>query len=539
MKKDILFQDEFRRKVLSGVDQLADTVKITIGPGGRNVILHRKAGVQGTSWSDRALPGASVISTNDGSTIAAAIVLEDPAENMGAQLIAEACAKTNDAAGDGTTTAAILAQEMIRSGFRLTAAGADPVELSRGIAIAGRIVKSELQRMAVSISTQEQIAQVASVSCQDPEIGRIIGEALFRIGPEGVITVDDVVSSFETTLDVQEGIVFEKGYLHPQMVTDPKKQIAELHNAFILITDHKIESSRDIIDLLIEVAEAESELLIIAEAVDTEPMGILLRNKAEADFLTIAVNPPMYGEGRDWRLEDLAIQTGGTFISSKLGKTLKETHRSDLGRAEYIKVSRRQTVIMGAKGDPQEIEERVKMLRHLAETTDYEFNRKRYKERLAKFVSGVAVITPGGRTELEVFEKRMRIEDAVNAARHAWSSGVLPGGGTAFIDAIPALDRFIGTLAGSVKFGAQIVRNAISKPLWQIAVNSGISGDRAVEQVAQAAPGIGLNAQTQKYEHMMNAGIMDPFLVTAMAFDTAISVSMTLLTAQAGVTDKS
>ncbi len=535
MSRDLSYNETLRKKILAGVDKLADTIKLTLGPKGRNVILYRKPDLQGAKWSDAPQPGAPAFVTNDGVTIAQSIILDDPLENMGAQLIVEAAEKTNELAGDGTTTASLLTQSIIREGYHMMAAGVNPIALRRGIEKAESVVLNELKSMAVPVNTEAELAQVATLSCQDQEIGKLIGEAFYKVGPEGVVNINDTFAKTETHVTYEDGITFDRGYLSPHMITDQETLVAELHSCYVLMTDLTINSSRQILDLLIEVAETNKPLLIIAEKIEEEPLGMLIKNKVEGDLEFIAIEPPMYGEGRVWRLQDLAVQTGGNFISKELGMRLEDAHIADLGTAEYVKVAKKETIILGAGGDPKKVKEHENMLRKLVDSTDYEFNKKRHQERLAKFVSGVATIAPGGRTELEIKEKKLRIEDAVNAVRAAAKEGILPGGGTAFINCIPVLSALVLTLEGEEKIGAQIVLNCLSKPLWQIAENAGENGSTIVDKVQTLERGHGFNAASMEYVNMAEAGIIDPLMVTRLAFESACSVAKTLLTTGAAV----
>ena len=535
--KTIVFDSKIRGKLLCGINKIADSIGSTLGPDGHNVLLYKKENLRDAKWSDTAKPGAGVISTNDGVTIASAVILEDPFENMGASFVIEACRKTNAAAGDGTTTAAILTQSMVNEGVRLVEAGYDPVRLQKGISKTVKLSLDELHKLARPVDSEEKLSQIAAVSCSDEATGALIGNALHRIGLEGVINVDDYGSTYETRAVVEEGIVFEKGYLSEYMATNKEKLIAELHDAYVLVTDCRLNNTNDIIDLLLEVSETGSPLLIIADDISRELIGLLVRNTAEGGIETVAVNPPMYGEGRDWRLDDLAVQTGASFISEKLGANLRNTHLKDLGQAEYIRVEKNRTVIMGAKGDPEAVDARIRELRALIANAEYEFNKSRYQERLAKFVSGVATIIPGGHTALEITEKKMRIEDAVNAARAAGMEGIVPGGGTAFINILPAVEEYISTLDGEDRAAARIVSKALTRPLWKIAENSGLAGDIVVDAVRNAERGKGFNAVTGKLDDMVGAGIIDPVRVVASALENAASVAATVLTTCAGMTE--
>ncbi len=536
MAKDILYSEDIRSGMIAGIDKIADTVKVTLGPKGRNVILYQKASLRDADYSDRAQKGAHVLVTNDGVTIAKAILLKDPVENMGAELLKEAAIKTNETAGDGTTTAAVLAQAILREGIRNVAAGAHPLALRNGIMGAAEAASQELRSMAKPVVTQEDIARIATISCQDGELGKMIGEALYRVGLEGVIQVDDSGRA-ETTLDVLEGIVFERGFLSPLMTTDEHQTAAELHNPYILLCDSKIENPQELIPILIQVAEADRPCLIISDGVEGDAMGLILKNKVEGDLDIVCVNAPLYGEGREWRLADMAVQTGGTYITKKMGLTLREATLDMLGTADYVKVTKKQTVITGAGGDPEKVAERIKELKYLVGHTDYEFNRKRYEERLAKFVSGVAKIDVGGRTEPELWERKMRVEDAVNAARAAYEDGIVAGGGIAFLNLLPVVKSYMNTLEGDERTGAAIVLKALEAPLWQIAENAGLDGSTIVGRLKKEGPDIGYDAEKGVYVNLLEAGIVDPVKVSRMALAAAVSTAAAMLTGEAGIYD--
>jgi len=536
MAKDITYNEAVRRKMLDGIDKVADTVKVTLGPKGRNVAMYRKANIQGAQYSDRAQAGAPAMVTNDGVTIASAIVLEDPAENMGAQLLKEVASRTNETAGDGTTTATVLAQAILHEGFKNVAAGANPIELRNGIMGAAALAEEKLKEMAVPISTREEIARVATISCQDADLGDKIGEALSRVGLEGVINVDDSGKA-ETSLDVMEGIVFERGFISPHMVTDKDNMVAELYNPYILLTDTKFGNPQDIIPALILAAEDERPCLIISEGIEGEALGLILKNKIEGDMDFVGVISPLYGDGRRWRMEDLAVQTGGTYITKELGMNIRQVTREMLGTAEYVKVTSKQTVITGPGGDPQAIQNRVNEIRYLIENTDYDFNKARYEERLAKFISGVALIDVGGRTETEIKERRFRVEDAVNAARAAYQEGIVPGGGIALLNVIPQLAGYTEGLEGDAKTGAKILLKALEAPARQIAANAGLDASSVVGNLKEMQAGTGYDADKMEYVDMVSAGIIDPVKVTRLALECACSVTATLLTTEAGISE--
>lgn len=531
---NIQHDEAIRRRMLAGIDALANTVKITLGPKGRNVAMHQKANLRDTDYSDRAQKDAHILVTNDGVTIAKSIVLPDPMENMGAQLLKEAAVKTNDTAGDGTTTAIVLAQSLLHQAFRSIAAGADPIAMRRGIEKALRTAIGELKASARSVDTREKISQVATISCQDRELGDMIGTALDTVGLEGVVTVDDA-QRCETTLDILEGIVFEQGFISPIMATNDQKTVAELRDPYILICDTKFSDPQDLLPALICAAEDDRSCLIISDGVEGEALGLIYKNKQEGDMDIVCVIAPMYGEGRQWRMEDMAVQTGATFVSKELGMNVREVTRDMLGTAAYVRVTKDQTVITGPGGDPEAVKEKIKELRHLVSHTDYKFNRERYQERLAKFVSGVAKINVGGRTEPELWERKMRVEDAVNAARAAYEEGVVAGGGVALLNVIPAVERLADNLSGDERTGAMAVAASLKAPSRQIAVNAGLDGGAMTERLLEKGPDTGFDVTSERYVDMFEVGVIDPVKVTRSALQCALSVSATLLTTQAGM----
>ena len=535
MAKDIRFEEDMRKAIAAGVDKLADTVKVTLGPKGRNVIMYQPP--NGGDPSLKAQPGAPAFVTNDGVTVAKACVLPDAYENMGAELCRTAAIKTNEDAGDGTTTAVILTQALIKGGLRNLAAGAFPLALNRGLRGAAEVAAEALKEEAKPVTTREELSQVATISCQDPAIGALIGEALDRIGEEGVLTVDDMGKHGQTTLEVNEGIVFDRGYVHEDMTTDDEKTMADIYDPYVFITDYKLENVHEILDLLIAVAETEKPLFIVAESVEGDVLGTILRNKREGGMDIVAMRPPMYGEGRQWRMEDLAVQTGATFISKDFGHVLKEVKLSDLGRAGRIKVSKKQTLIMEPGGDPEEIEKREKYLRNLVETSEYKFNKDRYRERLASFVSGVAVIHTGGDTELEIRERKLRVEDAINAAQAARAEGIVAGGGTALLRASEKVKAFADTLSGDERTGALLLAKAIEAPCAQVAENAGLDAGGILAELKRRESHIGYDAAADAYTDMIAAGIIDPVKVTRLALESAVSVASTFLTTQVGLAD--
>lgn len=534
---EITYNEAARRGMLSGIDKLADTVKVTLGPKGRNVAMYQKANLRDADYSGRAQAGAHVLVTNDGVTIAKSIVLADPLENMGAQLLRQAAVKTNDGAGDGTTTAIVLAQSLLHGAIRNLAAGADPLALRRGLMAAAKTAAELLRNSAKPIVTQEALSQVAAVSCQDRELGEMVGKALHTVGLEGVVTVEDG-QRLETTLDLMEGIVFERGFLTPLMTTDEGQTVAELHDPYILLCDTKFTDPQDLIPALICAAEDERPCLIISEGVEGEALGLVHTNKTEGDMDIVCVNAPLYGEGRRWRMEDLAVQTGGAFITKEMGMNIREVTRDMLGTAEYVKVTKQRTLIVGAGGDPAAVQARVNELRYLVEHTDYAFNQERYRERLAAFVSGVAKIDVGGRTEPEIWERKMRIEDAVNAARAAYEEGVVAGGGAALLALVPRLAALADTLEGDERTGAKLLLHAAGAPQRLIAENAGMEGSAVEAKVLASPPGTGYDAESGRYTDMLEAGILDPVKVTRLALECAVSVASTLLTTQAAAVHK-
>ena len=534
---DIKYNEAVRRGMLAGIDKLADTVKVTLGPRGRNVAMHQKADRQGADYSDRAAAGSPILVTNDGVTIARSIVLADPVENMGAQLIKEVALKTNDGAGDGTTTAIVLAQSLLHEVFRNAAAGADLMALRRGIQSGTAAASAALADMARPVSAREDMARVAAISCADETLGDMIGEALDRVGPEGVVTVENG-QRLETALNILEGIVFERGFVSPLMATDEMKTAAELDDPYILLCDKKFTDAQDLIPALMCAAEDDRPILIISDGVEGEALALIHTNKVEGDMDIVCVPAPLYGEGRRWRMEDMAVQTGGVYVTAELGQDVRKVTRDMLGTAKHVKVTRQQTVITGPGGDPTAIEKRVQELRWLVEHTDYEFDRQRHRERLAAFVSGVVRIDVGGRTEPEIWERKMRVEDAVNAARAAREEGVVPGGGIALLNAAPALDALAETLEGDERTGVMALRRAIEAPVRQIAVNAGLDGGAVAARLLREKPGTGYDADGDRYVDMLEAGVIDPVKVTRLALECAASLTATLLAAEAGVTDK-
>lgn len=521
MAKEILFNEEARRVLGRGVDQLANAVKVTLGPKGRNVVLDKKF-------------GAPTI-TNDGVTIARDIELPDPFENMGAQLVKEVATKTNDVAGDGTTTATVLAQAMIQEGMRNVAAGANPMILKKGIETAVKTLVEEIKKRSIKVSGKSEIAQVASVSAADEEIGGLIAEAMEKVGNDGVITVEES-KGLQTALNVVEGMQFDRGYISPYMVTDPDRMEAVMDNPYILITDRKISAIADMLPTLEKVVKVGKELLIIAEDVEGEALATLVVNRLRGTFKAVAVKAPGFGDRRKAMLEDIAILTGGTVITEDMGRKLDSVELTDLGTARQVRITKDETTIIDGVGDKDVIAKRVSQIRAQVEETTSEFDREKLQERLAKLSGGVAVIEVGAATEVEMKDKKLRIEDALNATRAAVEEGIVAGGGTTFIDIIPALNTLEAT--GDVQTGINLVKRAVEEPLRQIAYNAGLEGSVVVEKVKNTEAGIGFNALTEEYIDMVKAGIVDPAKVTRSALQNAASIASLVLTTETIVADK-
>lgn len=522
MANEIMFGEDARRKLQSGVDRLADTVKITMGPKGRNVLIEKKF-------------GAPMI-TNDGVTIAKEIELEDPLENMGAQLVKEVATKTNDVAGDGTTTATLLAQIMIKEGFKNVAAGADPMAIRKGIKGAVDVAVEEIKNISKQVEGKQNIAQVASVSADDEEVGELISEAMEKVGKDGVITVEES-KSMGTTLEVVEGMQFERGYLSAYMVSDMEKMEAVMENPYILMTDKKITNIQEILPILEQIVQQGRKLLIISEDVEGEALATIVVNKLRGTFDCVAVKAPGFGERRKSLMADLAALTGGVVVSEELGYDLKETTLDMLGQASTVKVNKEFTVIVGGAGNSDDINDRIAMIRREIETTHSDFDREKLQERLAKLTGGVAVIKVGAATETEMKERKLRIEDALNATKAAVEEGIVAGGGVALINAVPAVKKYVDTLSGDEKTGAAIIVRALEEPVRQIAENAGFEGSVVVAEIKKSKQGIGFNAFKETYEDMIKAGIVDPAKVTRSALQNAASASAILLTTEAGITE--
>ena len=522
MAKDLYYGEDARRKLQRGVDKLANTVKITLGPKGRNVLLERKY-------------GAPLI-TNDGVTIAREIELEDPVENMGAALVREVATKTNDVAGDGTTTATLLAQIIINEGFKNVAAGANPMILKKGIQGAVDVAIEEIKNNAKEVSTKEAIANIASVSSADEQIGELIAEAMEKVGKDGVITVEEG-KSMGTNLEVVEGMQFDRRYLSAYMATDMEKMEAVLENPYILLTDKKISNIQEILPLLEQIVQTGRKLVIIADDVEGEALATLVVNKLKGTFDCVAVKAPGFGDRRKAMMEDIAVLTGGTVLAEELGYELKEATIDMLGTAATVKVDKDNTVIVGGSGDKDEIDARVASIRKQIEETTSDFDREKLQERLAKLTGGVAVIQVGAATETELKERKLRIEDALNATKAGVEEGIVPGGGVALVNAIPAVAKYVKTLSGDEKTGANIIMRALEEPVRQIAENAGFEGSVVVEKVKTGKVGTGFNAYNEEYMDMISAGIVDPAKVTKSALANAASASAMLLTTEAGVVD--
>ena len=523
MAKQILFGEDARRALQSGIDQLADTVKITLGPKGRNVVLDKKF-------------GAPLI-TNDGVTIAKEIDLEDPFENMGAQLVKEVATKTNDIAGDGTTTATLLAQALVREGAKNVTAGANPMIVRKGIQKAVDVAVAELLKKSKKVSGKDDIARVASVSAASDEIGELIADAMEKVTADGVITVEESKTA-ETYSEVVEGMQFDRGYISPYMVTDTDKMEAVIDDALILITDKKISNIQEILPLLEQIVQMGKKLVIIAEDVEGEALATLIVNKLRGTFVCVPVKAPGFGDRRKAMLQDIAILTGGQVISEELGLDLKDTQIEQLGRAKQVKIQKENTIIVDGCGEKEEINARIGQIRNEIELTTSDFDREKLQERLAKLSGGVAVIKVGAATETEMKEIKLRIEDALAATKAAVEEGIVAGGGTSYINVIPAVEKLLKSSEGDEKTGVQIVLKALEEPVKQIAKNAGLEGSVIVDKVKACKVGEGYNALTEKYVDMIKDGIVDPVKVTRSALQNAASVAAMVLTTESLVADK-
>lgn len=522
MAKEIKYGVEARKALESGVNQLADTVKVTLGPKGRNVVLDKKFGTP--------------LITNDGVTIAKDIELEDPFENMGAQLVKEVATKTNDVAGDGTTTATVLAQAMIQEGLKNIAAGANPIILRKGMAKATNAAVEKIKTLSQKVAGKEHIAMVASISAADEEVGEMIADAMEKVSNDGVITVEES-KTMKTELDLVEGMQFDRGYLSAYMATDMEKMVANLDNPYILITDKKISNIQEILPLLEQIVQSGSKLLIIAEDVEGEALTTLIVNKLRGTFNCVAVKAPGFGDRRKEMLKDIAILTGGTVISSELGLELKDTTIDQLGRAKSVTVSKENTIIVDGAGNKDEISSRVGQIKAQIEETTSEFDKEKLQERLAKLAGGVAVIKVGAATEMELKEKKLRMEDALAATKAAVEEGIIAGGGSAYIHCISAVEEACKDLTGDERTGAGIILKALEAPLRQISANAGLEGAVIINNVKESKEGYGFNALTEEYVDMFEAGIIDPTKVTRSALQNANSVASTILTTESVVAD--
>lgn len=523
MAKEIKFGEDARKSLLEGVNKLADTVKVTLGPKGRNVVLDKSFG--------------SPLITNDGVTIAKEIELDDPFENMGARLVKEVSTKTNDVAGDGTTTATVLAQSMIKEGVKNVAAGGDPMAIKRGIDKAVTSAVEGLKEISSNINGKEDIARVASISANNQEVGELISEAMEKVSKDGVITIEESKTS-HTELEVVEGMQFDKGYVSPYMVTDTEKMEAIMDNPYILITDKKISNIQEILPLLESLMQQSGKLVIICDDVESEALSTLVLNKLRGVLNVVAVKAPGYGDNRKAMLQDIATLTGGEVITADLGLDLKDTTIDQLGRARQVKVQKENTIIVDGLGQKEKIAERVAQLKAQIEETKSEFDKEKLQERLAKLAGGVAVIGVGAATEVEMKDKKLRIEDALSATKAAVEEGIVAGGGTAYVNVIPKVEALMKTLPEEEKLGAKIVLNALEEPIKQIARNCGLEPAVILEKVKNSEKGIGFDAATEQYVDMKKAGIVDPTKVTRSAIQNAASIASMVLTTESIVTDK-
>ena len=520
MAKEIKYGAEARKALEAGVNQLADTVRVTLGPKGRNVVLDKSF-------------GAPLI-TNDGVTIAKDIELEDAFENMGAQIVKEVATKTNDVAGDGTTTATVLAQAMINEGMKNLAAGANPIVLRKGMKKATDCAVEAIKSMSETLSGKEQIAKVAAISAGDEQVGEMVADAMEKVSNDGVITIEES-KTMKTELDLVEGMQFDRGYLSAYMATDMDKMEANLENPYILITDKKISNIQEILPLLEQIVQSSAKLLIIAEDVEGEALSTLVLNKLRGTFQVVAVKAPGYGDRRKEMLKDIAILTGGQVITEELGLDLKDTTMDQLGRAKSVKVQKENTIIVDGEGDKAEIEARVSQIRTQIEETTSEFDKEKLQERLAKLAGGVAVVRVGAATETEMQEAKLRMEDALAATRAAVEEGIIAGGGSAYIHASKEVAKMAAELEGDEKTGANIILKALEAPLRRIAENAGLEGSVIIDKVKEGKPGFGFNAYTEQYVNMVDNGILDPAKVTRSALQNATSVASTLLTTESVV----
>ena len=523
MAKEILYGEEARGKLLEGVNKLADTVKVTLGPKGRNVVLDKSY-------------GAPLI-TNDGVTIAKEIELEDPFENMGANLVKEVSTKTNDVAGDGTTTATVLAQSMLKEGVKVVAAGEDVLAIKRGMDNGTKVAVEALKEISSPINGKEDIARVASISANNEEIGLLIADAMEKVSKDGVITIEESKTS-TTEVSVVEGMQFDKGYVSPYMVTDTEKMEVVMDNPYILITDKKINNIQEILPILEEISSQSGKLLIIADDFENEALSTIILNKLRGILNIACVKAPMFGDKRKDVLEDIAVLTGGTVITSDLGLELKDTNMMQLGRAKQVKITKENTVIVDGLGDKAKLQDRISMIKRNIEETKSSYDKETLEERLAKLSGGVAVIYVGAATEIEMKEKKLRIEDALSATKAAVEEGILPGGGTAYVNVLPKVEALLENAKGGEKIGVGIILKALVEPIKQIAKNAGLEGAVILEKVKNSKPGIGFDANTEEYVDMKKVGIVDPTKVTRSALQNAESVASMILTTESIMTDK-
>ncbi len=523
MAKEILYGEDARKKLLEGVNKLADTVKVTLGPKGRNVVLDKSF-------------GAPLI-TNDGVTIAKEIELEDSFENMGASLVKEVSTKTNDIAGDGTTTATVLAQVMLREGVKNVAAGGDVLSIKKGMDKATQKVIEELQNISSPIKGKEDIARVASISANNQEIGNLIADAMEKVSKDGVITIEESKTS-STEVDVVEGMQFDKGYVSPYMVTDTDKMEAVMDNPYILITDKKISNIQEILPLLEEITSQSGKLVIIAEDFENEALSTLILNKLRGILNVVGIKAPGFGDKRKEMLQDIAVLTGGEVITSELGLELKDTTLAQLGRAKQIKSTKENTIIVDGMGDKKELETRINQIKNNIEETKSSYDKENLQERLAKLAGGVAVIQVGAATEVEMKEKKLRIEDALSATKAAVEEGILPGGGTAYVNVIPKVEKLLEEVSEDEKIGVKIILKALEEPVKQIAMNAGLEGAVILDKVKSSKPGVGFDASKEQYVDMKKEGIVDPTKVTRSAIQNAESVASMILTTESIMTEK-
>ena len=523
MAKDIRYGEDARKALLEGVNKLADTVKVTLGPKGRNVVLDKSY-------------GAPLI-TNDGVTIAKEIELDDPFENMGASLVKEVSTKTNDVAGDGTTTATLLAQVMLKEGIKDVAAGGDVLAIKRGMDKATEKAVEELKKISSPVNGREDIARVATISSKDEAIGNLIADAMEKVSKDGVITIEESKTS-STEVKVAQGMQFDKGYVSPYMVTDTEKMEAVMDNPYILITDKKISNIQDILPLLEELSSQSGKLVIIADDIESEPLSTLVLNKLRGVLNVVAVKAPGFGDKRKEMLEDIAVLTGGNVITSDLGLELKNTTLADLGRAKQVKVGKEETIIVDGAGDKTEIDKRVSQIRKAISETQSSYDKEKLQERLAKLAGGVAVIEVGAATEVEMKDKKLRIEDALSATKAAVEEGILPGGGTAYVNVLPEVEKLLNTVPENEKIGVKIIIKALEAPVKQIAENAGLEGAVILDKVKAQKPGFGFDAAKEEYVDMKKSGIVDPTKVARSAIQNAESVASMILTTERIITDK-